>query len=401
MQVWLTVVGIGDDGYDGLARASRRALFDASEIHGGERQLALLPARIGAVRRAWPHPFTLDALLARRGTPTCVLASGDPMFHGVGATLARQVAMGEMRVLPAPSSVSLAAARLGWPLQQTATVSLLSAPVASLAAHVEPGRRLFVLSADGQTPARVAAWLAEHGFGASPLSVCEHLGGTAERIVSHRADAWPGQATFASLNLIAIACEASDERVSWPWCSGLPDEAFRHDGQLTKRDVRAVTLARLAPVAGQLLWDVGGGSGSIGIEWMRAHPSCRAIAIEADAGRQAFITHNRDALGVPSLQLVAGHAPKALAGLPAPDAVFIGGGVTVEGMLETCWDALRPGGRLVVNAVTVQAEQRVIAWRDRHGGSLTRIALSHAQPLGGFDTWRGALPITLYEATKP
>ncbi|CRP36925.1 Precorrin-6Y C(5,15)-methyltransferase [decarboxylating] [Pseudomonas aeruginosa] len=360
---WLTLVGIGEDGYPGLGKQARRALLHASRIVGAARQLELLPPCIGAARETWPTPFSLEPLLARRGQPTCVLASGDPMLFGVGASLARQLPATELRVLPAPSSLSLAAARLGWALQEVACLSLVARPLAALQAQVHDGRRLLVLSNDGDSPAAIARLLNARGFGASRLSVLEHLG--------------------------------------LPLTPGLADEAYRHDGQLTKRDVRAVTLARLAPCPGELLWDVGAGCGSIGIEWMRAHPSCRAIAIEANDERQEHIRHNRDALGVPTLHLVAGSAPEALLELPEPDAIFIGGGVTAEGVLETCWERLRPGGRLLANAVTLQSERVLLDWQQRLGGDLTRLGVAHARPLGGFDTWRQALPITLLELRKP
>jgi precorrin-6B C5,15-methyltransferase / cobalt-precorrin-6B C5,C15-methyltransferase len=399
MPAWLTVVGIGDDGFAGLGRPARRALLTASVVYGGERHLAMLPARLAARRAAWPRPFDLAPLLAERDRAVCVLASGDPMLFGVGATLARQLPEGELRVLPAPSSLSLAAARLGWPLQEVATVSVVGRPLATLNAHLHDGARVFVLSADGRTPAALAALLDTRGFGATRMIVLEHLGGGQERRIDGRADQWPA-GEVAALNLIALECRAAEGAARLPLTCGLPDDAFRHDGQLTKRDVRAITLARLAPSPGELLWDVGAGSGSIGIEWMRAHPACRAIAIEGHPERQHFIEHNRDALGVPGLQLVAGRAPDALRGLPSPDAVFIGGGVTVPGVLEACWASLRNGGRLVANAVTLQGEAVLIAWRERHGGTLTRIALADARPLGGFDTWRQALPITLLDVTK-
>ncbi|MCO3213102.1 UNVERIFIED_CONTAM: precorrin-6y C5,15-methyltransferase (decarboxylating) subunit CbiE [Pseudomonas aeruginosa] len=356
---WLTLVGIGEDGYPGLGKQARRALLQASRIVGAARQLELLPPCIGAARETWPTPFSLEPLLARRGQPTCVLASGDPMLFGVGASLARQLPATELRVLPAPSSLSLAAARLGWALQEVACLSLVARPLAALQAQVHDGRRLLVLSNDGDSPAAIARLLNARGFGASRLSVLEHLGGPLERRLDGLAGDW------------------------------------------TKRDVRAVTLARLAPCPGELLWDVGAGCGSIGIEWMRAHPSCRAIAIEANDERQEHIRHNRDALGVPTLHLVAGSAPEALLELPEPDAIFIGGGVTAEGVLETCWERLRPGGRLLANAVTLQSERVLLDWQQRLGGDLTRLGVAHARPLGGFDTWRQALPITLLELRKP
>jgi len=401
MSAWLTVVGMGDDGFAGLGKTARRALIDASVIYGGERHLAMLPVCLSAAREPWPHPFDIAPVLARRDTPVCVLASGDPMFYGVGATLARHVPADELRVLPAPSSVSLAAARLGWALQDVATVSLVGRPLAALQMHLHDGARVFVLSADGATPAAVAAWLVERGFGATRMIVMEHLGSASERIVDARAHDWSiGES--AALNLIALDCRRdAPDAPRLALTPGLPDDAYRHDGQLTKRDVRALTLGRLAPAPGELLWDVGAGCGSIGIEWMRAHASCRAIAIEANGERQRFIEHNRDALGVPGLQLVAGKAPDALHGLPAPDAIFIGGGVTAQGVLDGCWGALKQGGRLIANAVTLEGEAALVAWRAQNGGTLTRIALAEAQPLGGFETWRAALPITLLDTRKP
>ncbi|POR52332.1 precorrin-6Y C5,15-methyltransferase (decarboxylating) [Paraburkholderia eburnea] len=410
-RAWLTVIGIGEDGYAGLGREARRALFAATVVTGGARHLAMLPSRVQARREPWPQPFSVEPLLALRGKrePVCVLASGDPMFYGVGATLARQLPVDELCVLPAPSSLSLAAARLGWALQDTAAVSLVGRPLDALRRHLFARSRVLALSADGRTPQDIAALLVEQGFGATRLIVFEHLGGAQERRIDGRADAWHDGTIVeevAALNLVAFECIAADgadfnPARPWTLTPGLPDDAYRHDGQLTKRDVRALTLARLAPTPGALLWDVGAGSGSIGIEWMRAHAACRAIAIESNGERQRFIEHNRDALGVPALQLVAGRAPDALAGLAAPDAVFIGGGVTAPGVLETCWERLAPGGRLVANAVTVQSEAALVAWRAQHGGTLTRIGIGEAQPLGRFDTWRQALPVTLFEAIKP
>ncbi|WP_044872666.1 bifunctional cobalt-precorrin-7 (C(5))-methyltransferase/cobalt-precorrin-6B (C(15))-methyltransferase [Pseudomonas sp. LFM046] len=400
MQPWLTVVGIGEDGYAGLGKAARRALLEAAEVVGSPRQLDLLPHCIRARRTPWPSPFSVVPVLEKSGTPVCVLASGDPMFFGVGASLARQVAVEEMHVIPAPSSCSLAAARLGWPLQDATQLSVVARPLAALNAYLHDGARLLVLSNDGDSPAAIAALLMERGFGRSRITVLEHLGGERERRIDGIASDW-SLVDAAALNLVAIECRAEEGVRSLPLTTGLPDDAYRHDGQLTKRDVRAITLARLAPRPGELLWDVGAGCGSIGIEWMRAHPSCRAIAIEANEGRQDHIRHNRDALGVPGLQLVAGQAPAALDGLPAPDAIFIGGGVTEPGVLDTCWEQLKPGGRLIANAVTLQSEATLVAFRERQGGELTRIAIAQAQPLGGFDTWRSALPITLLEVVKP
>lgn len=400
MTPWLTVVGIGEDGFKGLGKNARHALLNATRIIGGQRQLDLLPACIRGVRQLWPSPFALEPVLTKQGESVCVLASGDPMFFGVGASLSRHLSSDEMLILPAPSSCSLAAARMGWPLQEVITLSVVARPVAALSAHLSSGVRLLVLSNDGRSPTAIAALLRERGFGPSRLTVLEHLGGEAERRIDGIASDW-NDSPIADLNLIAIECVAEPNTLRLSRLAGLPDSAFRHDGQLTKRDVRAITLARLAPTPGELLWDVGAGCGSIGIEWMRAHPSCRALAIEADAGRQTLIEHNRDALGVPGLQLVRGSAPQALAGLERPDAIFIGGGVTREGVLDVCWAGLKPGGRLIANAVTLQSEMTLMAWREQHGGELTRIHIAQAQPLGDFDTWRQALPITLLDVTKP
>lgn len=400
MTPWLTVVGIGEEGFKGLGKTARHALLSASRIIGGQRQLDLLPACIRGERQLWPSPFSLAPVLANRGEPVCVLASADPMFFGVGASLARQIPADEMLILSAPSSCSLAAARMGWALQDTLTLSVVARPVAALNAHWSSGVRLLVLSNDGLSPAAIAEQLRERGFGPSRLSVLEHLGGAAERRIDGVADDW-NDPVIADLNLIAIDCIAAPDTPRLSRLAGLPDSAFKHDGQLTKRDVRAITLARLAPTPGELLWDVGAGSGSIGIEWMRAHPSCRALAIEADDGRQCLIEHNRDVLGVPGLQLIRGSAPQALQGLERPDAIFIGGGVTREGVLDACWTALKPGGRLIANAVTLQSEMTLMGWRELHGGELTRIHIAQAQPLGDFDTWRQALPITLLDVVKP
>jgi precorrin-6Y C5,15-methyltransferase (decarboxylating) len=400
MSPWLTVVGIGEDGYKGLGKNARHALLGARLVFGSSRQLDLLPPCIQAERRQWSSPFSLQPVLEQHGAPVCVIASGDPMLFGVGVSLSRHVPIDQMRVIPAPSSYSLAAARLGWALQDVVTLSVVARPLAALNAQLHNGLRLLVLSNDGSSPAAIAALLRERGFGPSHMTVLEHLGGASERRIDGVASEWSNP-EIAALNLVAIDCRAEPNTLRLSPLGGLPDDAFRHDGQLTKRDVRAITLARLAPVPGELLWDVGAGCGSIGIEWMRAHPTCRAVAIESNEDRQQLIEFNRDALGVPGLQLVRGRAPDALEGLEPPDAIFIGGGVTRAGVLDSCWQQLRPGGRLIANAVTLQSEAMLVNWREQHGGDLTRIHLAHAKPLGDFDTWRQALPITLLEAIKP
>lgn len=402
MAAWLTVIGIGEDGLAGLGDAARAALAEARIIFGGQRHLAMLPGTITAEQRPWPSPFAtgLRDLLAFRGNPVCVLASGDPMFYGVGATLAREIAAEEMRILSAPSSFSLAAARLGWPLQDVVPLTIHGRPIDLLQAHIHDGARLLILSEDGKSPAAIAALLAARGFGASRLAVLEHLGGEKERRVEGIAADWKA-ADMAALNIVGVACVAGADALVLSPLAGLPDSAYRHDGQLTKRDVRAVTLGRLAPRPGELLWDVGAGCGSIGIEWMRAHRLCRAIAIEENAGRQALIRENSRALGVPDLKLVAGAAPAALAGLETPDVIFIGGGVTVPEVFETCWTALKPGGRLVANAVTLQSESLLVSWQAKLGGELVRVTIAQAAALGEFDAWRAALPVTIFSTVKP
>ncbi len=408
----VTVVGIGDDGWAGLSEAARRELRAAEVLMGGARQLGLVPetgsepgAGIGpgAERVVWPSPLlpALPALIAsHRGRRVCVLASGDPMFHGIGTTLVRLLGADRVRVLPHPSSVSLACARLGWAADRVEVVSLVARPAEVLHPVVHDGRRVLVLSADGRTPARVAGLLAARGYGASPMTVLERLGGAGERAVSGTAATWSLPATH-DLNVVAVECRADAGTVPLPRLPGLPDEAFEHDGQLTKSEVRAVTLSRLAPVPGQLLWDVGAGAGSIGIEWMRAHPDNRAVAVESHPGRAAAVARNAAALGVPGLDVVTGAAPAALAGLEPPDAVFVGGGVTVPGMVEACWEALRPGGRLVANAVTVESEAVLARWHGRLGGGMVRLAVSRAAPVGGFTGWRPMMPVTIWTAVKP
>jgi len=399
---WLTVVGIGEDGLDGLGEAARQAVLDAPVLMGSPRHLSLVPESPDQTREIWPTPFAsgYDVVLARRGSPLCVLASGDPMFFGLGATLARRVPVAEMRIFPAPSCVTLAAARLGWALHETVTLPLHGRPLETLHPLLHDGAQMLLLAENRDTPAHVARLLAARGFAGSALTVLEHLGGSRERRLDGAAGAWP-HPPGADLAVIAVTCVAdpgADGGLSR--LAGLPDDAFDHDGQITKRDQRAVTLARLGPRPGELLWDVGAGCGSIGIEWMRAHPTCRAIAIETRDDRREHIALNRDALGVPGLVIVAGEAPAALEGLEAPDAIFIGGGVTVAGVFDRCWAALKPGGRLLANAVTLQGEALLLDRYEQLGGELTRVSVAHARPLGGFDGWRPAMPVTLYGVTK-
>ncbi|WP_250038418.1 precorrin-6y C5,15-methyltransferase (decarboxylating) subunit CbiE [Paractinoplanes maris] len=395
----VTVVGIGAGGWSSLAGTSRSALSSARVIMGSDRQLALLPASIEAQRVPLPSPLlpALGALLEQyAGAGLAVLASGDPMFHGIGATLVRLVGPDRVRVEPHPSSAALAAARLGWPLASTEVLSLVTADPATVRRALNPGRRVLVLARDASTPATVAALVTEAGYGSAVITVLEQLGGPAERIHSGEAASWdspPGD----PLAVIAIDCGTDGPATSL--VPGLPDPAYQTDGQLTKREVRAVTLSVLAPVPGELLWDVGAGSGSIGIEWMRSHPTCRAVAVEPTPARVAHIRANAAELGVPGLRIITGRAPEALADLPVPDAIFIGGGVTRDGVLDACLSALRPGGRLVANAVTVESEAVLAAAYAKLGGELIRLSVSRGSPVGGFTGWRAMMPVTIWSVT--
>ncbi|KIF79106.1 precorrin-6Y methyltransferase [Streptomyces sp. 150FB] len=402
----LSVVGIGADGWPGLTDAARHALRDAEVLIGAPRQLDLLPDGCAGERVAWPSPLrpAVPALLAAHARRrVCVLASGDPMFYGIGRAVCEEAegaGAPPPRVLPHPSSVSYACARLGWPLEDTEVVTLVGRPAGGLTAALHQHRRILVLGAGPATPAEVAALLRARGYGPSRLRVLEQLGGERERTVTGTAETWaepPGD----PLNVIAVECRRAADAGRLGVTPGLPDSAYEHDGQLTKRHVRAATLSALAPAPGELLWDVGGGSGSIAVEWMRAHRACRAVSVERDPLRAERIARNADALGVPALRVVTGAAPAALAGLPAPDAVFVGGGLTVPGLLEACWDALPPGGRLVANTVTLESEALLAGWYGRVGGELVRLAVAHAVPVGGFTGWRQAMPVTQWSVTKP
>jgi precorrin-6B C5,15-methyltransferase / cobalt-precorrin-6B C5,C15-methyltransferase len=395
------VVGIGADGAAGLSRQARDVVNSADVLFGSSRQLDLVPEANGR-RVVWPTPLlpALPGLLAEHADRSiCVLASGDPMFYGIGATLVKLLGRDRVRIVPHPSSLSLACARMGWPLQETAVVSLVGRPVELLHPQVQPGNRLLVLSSDGSTPDDVAALLRARGYGPSSMTVLSELGGAQEGRISSTADDWDRPAV-SPLNVIAIECRPGPDANPLPSTPGLPDDAFEHDGQLTKRDVRAITLARLAPAPGQLLWDVGAGAGSIAIEWMRSDPSCRAIAIEHRDDRARRIATNASALGVPGLQVVTEAVPRALDGLAEPDAIFIGGGGTAPGVLDACWAALRRGGRLVVNAVTLELEVLVTDWYSRLGGELVRISVERAAPIGGFTGWRPAMPVTQWAVSK-
>lgn len=400
---WLSLVGVGEDGRAGLTTRAMAALDTAALVVGGARHLALVgPLRAGQQALAWPTPIqdAFPAILARRGSPVCVLASGDPFHYGIGVTLGAHVPVGEMEVLPQPSAFSLAAARLGWALQDCALVSLHGRALERIIPHLQPGARILALSWDGSTPAKLAALLAERGLGGSRLAVLEALGGARERRREAAADRFD-LADIDPLNTIGLTVVAGAGARIVPLSPGLDDDWFDHDGQLTKAEIRAVTLAALAPRRGETLWDIGAGSGSIGIEWCLRHPANRVHAVEARPDRAARIRANAQALGAVDLVVVEGEAPAALTGLPRPDAIFIGGGIADAGLFEAAWAALPAGGRLVVNAVTLEGEARLAGLFAAHGGTMRRLSVARLDPVGGLHGWRQAMPVTQWRVVKP
>lgn len=394
---WLTIIGLGEDGFDGLPPAQRAALETADVVAGSARHLGLLPP-LRAERLEWPVPFAdgIPRLLALRGRRVVMLSSGDPFWFGAGSSVARQLAPGEWQALPAPSTFGLAAARLGWPLEHVACLGLHAAPLARLRPHLCAGARLLVLLRDGAAVASLAQYLVDLGFGATALSVLEALGGPRER---------QRHAEAASFDLqdvahpVAVALHVAGAGQALPCSSGLPDALFKHDGQITKQKVRALTLCALGPRPGERLWDIGAGSGSIAIEWLLAHPRCEAVAIEASPERALRLRGNANRLGADRLVLVTGSAPAAWAGLPPPDAVFIGGGLS-QTMLDALWKILPRGCRVVANAVTLESEALLAHWQRLAGGSLSRIELAEAAPLGGRRGWRPAYPVVQWSGSR-
>lgn len=401
---WLSIIGIGEDGLAGLTPAARALLDQAEVIAGGRRHLAMLPED-GRERIAWPSPFTeaLPGIEARRGHATAILASGDPLHFGIGVKLLQRFDPAEMAILPGLSSFTLACARLGWPRAECDCITLHGRPPDLLRAALHPGARILALSSDATTAAQAAAILCEEGFGESEMAVLSAMGGPAESLARAKACDW--KAEVADLNTIAIACDAGNGSPRGP-APGLPDDAFRHDGQLTKRELRAVTLAALRPYPGACLWDIGAGCGSVTIEWLRLARNGRAVAVEQDAARQALIAENAVALGVPQLQLRPGAAPRVLSDLPAPDAVFIGGGLSTPGLLDACWKALAAGGVLVANCVTLEGEQSLAAFAKANRADMaadpdfTRVAVTRGTPLGGYLGWRPLMPVTQFAVRK-
>lgn len=398
---WLSILGIGEEGVDGLSAAARSLLAGATVVFGGARHLDLAAPLIQGEAIAWPSPMAAayPAVTARHGQPVAVLASGNPFCFGVGSALARLVPMAEITCIPAASAFALACARLGWAQQDTATISFCGRPLEPLLPLLQPGARILALSADAATPEAVASLLCRQGFGPTRMHLLQALGGPREAIRTATAETFSG--TVDPLNLLALEILPGPAARIIPLTAGLPEEAFEHDGQITRKEIRAITLAALAPCQGELLWDIGAGSGSVGIEWMLRHRANRAIALEPRADRAARAARNAVSLGVPGLQLVQAAAPEGLAGLPQPDAVFLGGGATAPGVLDTAWSALRPGGRLVANAVTVETEALLIATHSRLGGSLTRIGVERLDKVGRLHGYRPGMTVTQFLAVKP
>lgn len=399
---WLSIVGIGEDGVDGLSPAARRAVERARHVFGGTRHLALAAPLIRGERTPWPSPLhgALEAMATLAGHPVAVLATGDPFHYGIGTLLAGRFGAEAIACLPQPSAFSLAAARLGWSLQETSLVSLHGRSLAGIVRWLQPGARILALSWDGATPASLAALLRERGLGGSRLTVLEAMGGPHERVRTAAADGFD-IADVQALNTIALEVDAGPGTRIAGLAPGLDDGLFENDGQLTKREIRAVTLSALAPRQGELLWDIGLGAGSIAIEWLLRHPAMRAIGIEARAGRAERARRNADALGAADLDIVVGEAPDALAGLAPPDAVFVGGGLGDAGVFDTAWSALKPGGRLVANAVSLESEAILARLFERHGGDLLRLQVARADRVGSMHGWRPAMPVTQWRVTKP
>ncbi|MEK7244421.1 MAG: precorrin-6y C5,15-methyltransferase (decarboxylating) subunit CbiE [Pseudomonadota bacterium] len=398
---WLHVVGIGEDGLDGLGPRARALVAAAEVLVGGARHLAKVPPGT-AERVPWGEDFnaTVDSLARWRGRRVVVLASGDPMNYGAGAIVARRFAREEYAILPAPGAFSLAAARMGWALPDLECLTVHGRPLAVVDRHIAPGRKLLILAEDGETPSQLAAHLVRRGYGKSPVIALERLGGANERILEGMAESW-AHPRGDDLVTLAVECVAGPSARILSRIAGLPDEAFAHDGQITKREVRAATLARLMPLPGQLLWDVGAGAGSIAIEWLRAEPSARAVALERDPARLRLIRRNAEILGVPELKIVAGESPHALGELPAPpDAVFVGGGISAE-TLGQCWRALGPRGRLVANAVTLEAERALLDFQAAAGGELTRIGIERLDAIGPRPAFKPMRPVLQLAARKP
>ena len=399
---WLSIVGIGEDGVEGLSSVAAQLIRSAELVVGGARHLELASELIRGRRLAWPSPITdaFPEIERHRGRAVAILASGDPFHFGVGKQIAAFVQADEFICLPQPSAFSLAAARMGWPLQDVSLVTLHGRALNGIIRHLQPGARILALSWDSATPRKLSELLTTHRMGQSRMTVLEAMSGARERIRHATASNFDIE-EIQPLNTIAIEMVAELEAIIIPLSPGLDDDFFEHDGQLTKREVRAVTLSSLQPLQGQLLWDIGLGAGSVAIEWLLRHPSLRAIGIEARSDRAGRAARNAAALGVPELEIVQGRAPKALAGLTRPDAVFIGGGMMDDGVFDAAWSALKSGGRLVANAVSLETETRLAGYFQHFGGDLVRLQVARADRVGAMSGWRPAMPVTQWRVRKP
>ena len=401
MTRWLTIVGMGEDGAEGLSASARRAIESAEVVIGSQRMFTMLPS-LKAETHLWPQPFSLVVaqVKAFAGRSTVLLATGDPMNFGVARKILDFIPKTEIEIIPHFSAFSLAAARIGWSIPDCDCFTIHGRPAANLEAFIQPHANLLVLTQDETTIAEASRRLTARGFEKSRITVLENLGGPQERITHFIADENPNL-EWSPLNILAIHCIASANAKIYSRVGGLPDDAFVHDGQLTKREVRAASLAALAPAPDELLWDVGAGCGSIAIEWMRSTRGCEAIAVEHNRDRCAMIVRNTDQLGTPRLKLIQNEAPAALIGLPPPHAIFIGGGVGDANLFETCWQALRPGGRLVANVVTLEGEMHLYDLQEKHGGELLRIEISRLEPVGKFRALKPKMPVVQWRVTKP
>ncbi|MEN0040940.1 MAG: precorrin-6y C5,15-methyltransferase (decarboxylating) subunit CbiE [Pseudomonadota bacterium] len=400
VEPWLQIIGIGEDGMAGLASPAREALERAEVIIGGDRHHSLAP-NIQAERMRWPSPFDamIDTIKAQRDRKPAILVTGDPLWYSVGARILKAISAEDIRFHPQLSAFQWAACRMGWSLADCETVTVHGRAASQLLPHLAPNNRILLLTKDATTPSTVAAMLADHGFGASRIAALAALGGEAEQRLEGLAEAWSHD--VPDFHTLAVECIAGPDARWYPRGGGLPDDAFVHDGQMTKQDVRAVTLAKLAPYPDAVLWDIGAGCGSVSIEWMRAARGAIAHAIEPKPERRAMIAENAVSLGTEKIAVINNKAPDACDDLPMPDAVFIGGGATTAGVFEKAWEALRPGGRLVANGVTLETEARLAELQAEHGGDLVRLAVQKAEAVGPYRGWRAAMPVTQWCVIKP
>ncbi|MEP1207319.1 MAG: precorrin-6y C5,15-methyltransferase (decarboxylating) subunit CbiE [Rhizobiaceae bacterium] len=397
---WLTIIGIGEDGVDGLSTKALAELEQAEVIIGGQRHHQLSP-NISAKRINWPSPFDalIDQIKSYKGRRIVILVTGDPLWYSVGARILKAIPADEVTFFPQLSSFQWASARMGWSLADVETVTVHGRADSQILPHMAPGVRMLVLTQNSKTPAALADMLCDRGFGASRMVALAALGGDREERFDGTAETW--QHDVPDFHLLAIECAAGENAQFYPRTGGLPDSAFVSDGQMTKQDVRAATLAKLAPFPDAVLWDIGAGCGSVSIEWMRAARSALAIAVEDKAERVEMIRQNTVLLGAEKMQIVQGRAPDCLNDLPQPDAVFIGGGLSGDGVFEAAWAALRPGGRLAANVVTLEGESRLFDLHSTHGGELVRLSVQKAQAVGHYRGWKAAMPVTQWSVTKP